>query len=219
MTKAIATSELSHGSPNALMSTVPPIVRLPGWNVLGSNLEDGRLKIKVDSNSEPEKCSNCRATAGNIVRMGVVSKTLAEAPIAGRPAVLIVAKRRYRCVQCRASMAQGLPRAFEKRRITLRCRDHIIGQSNLLPAAEIALQIGVHRDTVSTVLADENVIVARGRRPSRETNLQRCDFCTGIFETLAGLKAHHISVPEGSAVPSWSLCASCHQQRAWSWFD
>lgn len=198
--------------------------RLPGWTVLGARVDSDRLVVTVASEDRPSGCDTCGAITQELMRQGVRASNLVDAPIAGLRTTLAVRRRRFRCRTCQAMSSQPMPLAMDDARITLRCRDHVVEQAELLPAATIAQQVGLHRDAVARILASAGIETATGRPRLRPERLGHCSFCLGAFRQGDAAEFHHLSTVDHHSrfgpVPSISrvaLCASCHRQGAMGW--
>lgn len=154
---------------------------LDNWTVetVDRSQEGYRLVARYDV--EPTHCPKCGSTRLPY-RHGPRTIDYVDAPVHGKRTVVSVEVRRYRCRDCSATFMQPLPDVHPKRRMMMRCAEHIRDQSLLRPYAQLAREIGLDEKTIRDISNEEIDRLLAGYEPEAPVAL-------GIDElTLNGTK-------------------------------
>ena len=116
---------------------------MPGWAVTDIifNEQDAYL-ITAHPNSPPLYCEKCHRRT---VLEPLESKQLkyVDAPVHGRPCVVIVTRTRYKCEACRGEFWEELDGFPSGRSLTSRCIGYVQHHSLLKPNTHVAEEVGI----------------------------------------------------------------------------
>lgn len=134
---------------------------LPNWTTTDVSIMQvkhsaiGNMYVAVATYSvDLETCPKC-GVVGELGRHGTKETEYADAPVHGKPTVIRVERKRYRCRACGATSLQPLPDMDENRRMTARCVEYIGNQALRRTFAQIAEDTGVDERSVRRVAADK----------------------------------------------------------------
>jgi transposase len=135
---------------------------LPNWTV--TKVERTAEKYVATAAYEADRgcCPGC-GTVGQLGKHGTKRTEYRDAPVHGRPSVISVDRRRYRCRACGATSLQPLPDMDEKRRMTTRCVEYIGNQAWRRTFTQIAGDVGIDEKTVR-IVASEKIVEADAAR-------------------------------------------------------
>lgn len=90
----------------------------------------------------------------DLAGFGRRERSVADLPVMGRPLVLRVQTRRFRCKDCRRTFYEALPEIDPKRHMTLRLREWIGKETPYRSGVDVASEAGLSEGTIRQVLKD-----------------------------------------------------------------
>lgn len=127
---------------------------LSNWTVTKVQKTAEKYVAEATYDNDRDSCPAC-GVVGQLGRHGTKRTEYRDAPVHGKPSVISVDRRRYRCRACQATSLQPLPDMDEKRRMTARLVEYIGEQSLRRPFTQIATDVGLDEKTVRIVAADK----------------------------------------------------------------
>lgn len=100
-----------------------------------------------------DTCPKC-GVVGQLGKHGSKVSEFSDAPVHGKPCIIRVERRRYRCKACGETSLQPLPDMDERRRMTLRCVEYIGNQALRRPFVQIADDVGIDEKTVRLIAGE-----------------------------------------------------------------
>lgn len=128
----------------------------------GQEEEGGKTVLRVAKTGAPTPCPSCGSAS--IVGFGKRTQSIADLPVDGKPVVLLVSTRRFRCKACGRSFYESVEGVSSNRRMTDRLAIWITTQAATRRKTEIAVESGLSEGTVRAVLR------ATGSNDCRELN-------------------------------------------------
>lgn len=126
---------------------------LPKWTVTKVERTAEKYVAEATYEDDRDSCPAC-GVVGQLGKHGTKHTEYRDAPVHGKPSVISVDRRRYRCRSCQATSLQPLPDMDEKRRMTVRLVEYIGDQALRRPFTQIAADVGMDEKTVRLVAAD-----------------------------------------------------------------
>lgn len=134
-------------------------IYLPDWTVTRVERIDNRTNGRksyvaaASYDKDSESCPKC-GVVGELGKHGTKETAYVDAPVHGKPCIIRVERRRYRCRACEATSLQPLPDMDETRRMTRRCVEYIGEQALRRTFTQIAEDLGIDEKTVRLIAAD-----------------------------------------------------------------
>lgn len=120
-------------------------ISLLGWNVDRVQLQRDQYIVHASSIRNPSACPDC---GGWLYSHGLRDQQLRDVPYDGRPVVIQITRRRYRCRDCGRTILQPLPGVGERGRLTLRLVGYIQRAARSRSYISVARETGVTEKTV-----------------------------------------------------------------------
>ncbi|WP_238181971.1 ISL3 family transposase, partial [Methylobacterium trifolii] len=138
---------------------------LRNWTVERVDTSQTGYRLFARFNVEPGHCQKC-GSPRKPYKHGQKNVDYIDAPIHGRPTIISVDVRRYRCLDCTATFMQPLQDVHFQRRMTVRCIEHIRDQSLMRLFTHLAREIGLDEKTVRNISNEELDLFIANYRPS-----------------------------------------------------
>lgn len=142
---------------------------LPDWTVTHVERIESRVTNRksyvaaATYGPDMDACPKC-GVVGELGKHGAKETEYVDAPVHGKPCIIRVERRRYRCRACGATSLQPLPDMDENRRMTLRCVEYIGDQALRRTFAQIAEDTGIDERSVRRIAADKIAEMDIGRK-------------------------------------------------------
>ena len=116
----------------------------------GKTEEGDKTVLHVEMTGDPTPCPSCGSS--EIVGFGKRTQSVADIPENGKPVVLQVITRRFRCKNCGRSFYESVEGVGSNRRMTDRLADWIRSEAPLRRFTEIATESGLSEGTIRALL-------------------------------------------------------------------
>lgn len=116
----------------------------------GRQEEDGKIIFLVETKGDPSPCPSCGSS--NVVGFGKRTQSVADVPESGKPVVLRVITRRFRCKECSRSFYEDIEEVGSARRMTDRLAEWIRNEAPFRRFTEIAAETGLSEGTIRALL-------------------------------------------------------------------
>lgn len=116
----------------------------------GKTKEGDRTIIHVEMTGKASPCPSCGSS--EVVGFGKRIQSVADIPENGKPVVLQVITRRFRCKSCGRSFYERVEGVGSNRRMTDRLADWIRGEAPSRRFTEIAVESGLSEGTIRALL-------------------------------------------------------------------
>lgn len=116
----------------------------------GKTEEGDKTVLHVEMTGEPSPCPSCGSS--EVVGFGKRTQSVADIPENGKPVVLQVITRRFRCKDCGRSYYESVEGVGGTRRMTDRLAEWIRNEAPLRRFTEIAAESGLSEGTVRALL-------------------------------------------------------------------
>jgi transposase len=116
----------------------------------GKSEEGAKTILHVEMTGDPTPCPSCGSS--EIVGFGKRILAVADVPENGKPLVLEVLTRRFRCKSCGRSFYESIDGVGGNRRMTDRLADWIRSEAPSRRFTEIATESGLSEGTVRALL-------------------------------------------------------------------
>ena len=116
----------------------------------GKTEEGDKTVLHVEMTGEPSPCPSCGSS--EVVGFGKRTQSVADIPENGKPVVLQVITRRFRCKNCGRSFYESVEGVGGNRRMTDRLADWIRYEAPSRRFTEIAAESGLSEGTVRALL-------------------------------------------------------------------
>lgn len=127
----------------------------------GRSVENGKTVLHVETTGDPKPCPHCLSS--NIVGFGKRTQSVADVPEKGKPVMLRVVTRRFRCKDCGRSFYEGIDGVGSNRRMTDRLADWIRSEAPSRRFTDMAVETGLSEGTVRSLLRDSGSYPRRKR--------------------------------------------------------
>ena len=117
---------------------------------IGKTEEGDKTVLHVEMTGDPTPCPSCGSS--EIVGFGKRTQSVADIPENGKPVVLQVITRRFRCKNCGRSFYESVVGVGSNRRMTDRLADWIRSEAPLRRFTEIATESGLSEGTIRALL-------------------------------------------------------------------
>ncbi|MGB4228477.1 MAG: transposase family protein [Candidatus Dechloromonas phosphoritropha] len=117
---------------------------------IGKTEEGDKTVLHVEMTGDPTPCPSCGSS--EIVGFGKRTQSVADIPENGKPVVLQVITRRFRCKNCGRSFYESVEGVGSNRRMTDRLADWIRSEAPLRRFTEIATESGLSEGTIRALL-------------------------------------------------------------------
>ena len=117
---------------------------------IGKTEEGDKTVLHVEMTGDPTPCPSCGSS--EIVGFGKRTQSVADIPENGKPVVLQVITRRFRCKNCERSFYESVEGVGSNRRMTDRLADWIRSEAPLRRFTEIATESGLSEGTIRALL-------------------------------------------------------------------
>lgn len=131
-----------------------------GLRVISRNDEDGKTVVTVETQTPPPACPACGSA--HLVGFGKRGQSVADLPESGRPVVLRIVTKRFRCKDCSRSFYETPAGVTGNRRMTDRLAAWIRQEAQYRRFTNIATATGLSEGTVRALLR------ASGEYPRRK---------------------------------------------------
>ena len=156
---------------------------MPDWTIESKHETARETTVEGRYDKEPDTCPHC-GTIGQLYKHGARVVEVRDAPLWGKPLLVKIERRRYRCRSCQQTFAQPLPDIDDQRNMTARCIVFIQGQAVKRSFRDIADQIGVDPKTVAAV-AQEHFQALEARRQVKAPTYLGIDETTVLSQPRA----------------------------------
>lgn len=116
----------------------------------GKTEEGDKTILHVEMTGEPSPCPSCGSS--EVVGFGKRTQSVADIPENGKPVVLQVITRRFRCKNCGRSFYESVEGVESNRRMTDRLADWIRSEAPSRRFTEIAAESGLSEGTIRALL-------------------------------------------------------------------
>jgi transposase len=116
----------------------------------GKTEEDDKTILHIEMTGEPSPCPSCGSS--EVVGFGKRTQSVADIPENGKPVVLQVITRRFRCKNCGRSFYESVEGVRGSRRMTDSLADWIRNEAPSRRFTEIAAESGLSEGTVRALL-------------------------------------------------------------------
>lgn len=116
----------------------------------GKTEEGDKTILHVEMTGEASPCPSCGSS--DVVGFGKRTQSVADIPENGKPVVLQVITRRFRCKNCGRSYYEGVEGVGGNRRMTGRLVNWIRNESPSRRFTEIAAESGLSEGTIRALL-------------------------------------------------------------------
>lgn len=106
--------------------------------------------LHVEMTGDPSPCPSC--SSSEVVGFGKRTQSVADIPENGKPVVLQVITRRFRCKKCGRSFYESVEGVGGNRRMTDRLADWIRSEAPSRKFTEIATESGLSEGTIRALL-------------------------------------------------------------------
>src|SRR6266851_3793123 len=113
--------------------------------------EDGSIEVEVIAKTDRARCPHCQRVCVKVHDTRPRPKR--DIPLRGHRIVLVLLKRRFRCLTCRRSFTEPDQACGKRRRTTKRLREHIGKQACSRPVSHVAARLS-NCDGVQAVSMD-----------------------------------------------------------------
>lgn len=137
---------------------------LKDWTVLAMQKAGKAMSVEAEYDILPESCPLCGVVA-RLYKHGTKVVPYKDAPAFGKPLVVNVKVKRFRCRECGGTFMQPLPDMHPTRQVTRRLADHLIEQCNSRNYAEMSRETGVDESVVRAICNEEYRKMRPVRRP------------------------------------------------------
>lgn len=127
----------------------------------GRSEEGGKTVLHVETTGDTKPCPNCHSS--DIVGFGRRTQSVPDVPENGKPVVLRVVTRRFRCKACGRSFYESVDEVGGSRRMTDRLVKWIRNEAPSRRFTEIATETGLSEGTVRAVLRESGTYPRRKR--------------------------------------------------------
>lgn len=128
-------------------------LELGAFRILKQHIqEDGRLEVEIIATTERAPCPHCQRVSVKVHDTRPRRKR--DIPLRGHGIVLILLKRRFRCLTCRRSFTEADQACGRRQRTTKRLREHIGKQARSRPVSHVAAEMQVGPRLVQTCLEE-----------------------------------------------------------------
>src|SRR5713226_335837 len=114
--------------------------------------EDGSIEVEVIAKTDRARCPHCQRVCVKVHDTRPRPKR--DIPLRGHRIVLVLLKRRFRCLTCRRSFTEPDQACGKRRRTTKRLREHIGKQACSRPVSHVAAEMQVGPRLVQTCLEE-----------------------------------------------------------------
>ena len=114
--------------------------------------EDGNIEVEVIAKTDRARCPYCQRVCVKVHDTRPRPKR--DIPLRGHRIVLVLLKRRFRCLTCRRSFTEADQACGKRRRTTKRLREHIGKQACSRPVSHVAAEMQVGPRLVQTCLEE-----------------------------------------------------------------
>lgn len=128
----------------------------------GRTEESDKTILHVEMTGEPSPCPSCGSS--EVVGFGKRTQSVADIPENGKPVVLQVITRRFRCKNCGRSFYESVEGVGGNRRMTDRLADWIRNEAPLRRFTEIAAECGLSEGTIRALLRASGDYLRRKRK-------------------------------------------------------
>ncbi len=119
--------------------------------------------IRVNASRPPVECRHCHENA--FVGHGTTEQELADVPMHGKPAKLVLTRRRYLCVKCGKTFHESLDDIHDDRLATKRLVEFVEKNALRLTFEEVARQTGIDPRTVRNIVDDYIDVLVKQHTP------------------------------------------------------
>jgi transposase len=113
---------------------------------------DGSIEVEVIATTDRARCPHCQRVSVKVHDTRPRRKR--DIPLRGHRIVLVLLKRRFRCLKCRRSFTEPDQACGKRQRTTKRLREHIGKQACSRPVSHVAAEIKVGPRLVQTCLEE-----------------------------------------------------------------
>lgn len=131
---------------------VPDLLNLRHLRAVEIDEQADRFVIVADGQGEPTVCPQCGSSP--LYRHGSQPQKYVDIPIRGKPVVVHLDRRRYRCTSCGKTLFASLPDIDSKRLATIRFVRYTESLCLKRTFAELARELGVDDKTVRHIFDD-----------------------------------------------------------------
>jgi len=129
------------------------LLRLPTIRATSTEeLPDGSYLVHAQIPRSVAICRHCGSSQS--YGHGVQEQRLVDVPHHGRPTILSLTRRRYRCLSCRKTYFEAVPEVDDKRLATTRLVKHVRQHCMRRTFADLAREVGVDDQTIRNIFDD-----------------------------------------------------------------
>lgn len=114
--------------------------------------EDGSIEVEVIATTNRANCPHCQRVSVKV--HDTRPRRKCDIPLRGHRIVLVLLKRRFRCLTCRRSFTEADQACARRQRTTKRLREHIGQQARSRPVSHVAAEMKVGPRLVQTCLEE-----------------------------------------------------------------
>jgi len=129
----------------------------------GSASGTGYVTVTAVVVQDTSHCPHCLGT--HFHRHGIEERKVADTPLFGKPAKLVIQRKRFRCLDCDRTFSESLPDLHPTRQATLRLVKYIEDHAQRLTMAEVARQTGLDNKTIRLIVDDYRELQEKLRMP------------------------------------------------------
>lgn len=128
-------------------------LELGEFRILKQHLqEDGSIEVEVIAKTDRARCPHCQRVSVKVHDTRPRHKR--DIPLRGHRIVLVLLKRRFRCLTCRRSFTEADQACGKRQRTTKRLREYIGQQACTRPVSHVAAEMQVGPRLVQTCLEE-----------------------------------------------------------------
>ncbi len=127
-------------------------LQLQSLKTLQVESQDDGYIIHAEGTGQPDTCPLCGV--GRLHGHGSQEQSFQDAPVRGKPVVIVIQRRRYRCTSCGKTLFEPVAALDGKRQATARLVRYIREQCFTKTFAALARDVAVDEKTVRHVFAD-----------------------------------------------------------------
>lgn len=129
------------------------LLDLPGWVVVGKQLDDSGYLIEAKYLDQPDACLKC-GVVGALYRHGPKPVIYRDSPIRGHAVRVLAQLQRYKCRACTETFLQPVAGIDPDRRMTTRCIRYIEAQCLRDTFVRLSEHLGCDEKTIRNIAGD-----------------------------------------------------------------